>query len=60
MFRCVAYLGTGKMDFEDFAMVVVKFILESDEDMTEQLREAFRLYDKVSSGRTADLSDVIR
>ncbi|XP_014676112.1 PREDICTED: troponin C, isoform 2-like [Priapulus caudatus] len=54
--------GSGKMDFEDFAMVVVKFILESDEDMTEQLREAFRLYDKGNQGYIVvdDLKEILR
>lgn len=40
--------GTGELKFEDFCALAAKFLTEEvdDEAMIQELREAFRLYDK--------------
>merc|ERR1719334_3032928 len=43
--------GTGKFSFIQFCQVAAKFMLEDDEEqMKEELKEAFRIYDKESQG----------
>lgn len=40
--------GSGEIEFEEFAAMVANFVVnnENDEGLEEELREAFRLYDK--------------
>ncbi len=44
----LALLGSGEIEFEEFAALAAKFVLdnEQNEGFQEELREAFRLYDK--------------
>merc|ERR1712117_143733 len=43
--------GTGKFTFMMFCQVAAKFMIEDDEEqMKEELKEAFRLYDKEGQG----------
>merc|ERR1739840_22135 len=43
--------GSGKFSFMMFCAVAAKFMIEDDEEqMKEELKEAFRLYDKESQG----------
>lgn len=47
-----AFLGTGELEFEPFCDLAARF-LEEDVDadaVQEELREAFRLYDKEGNG----------
>lgn len=41
-------LGSGEIEFEEFAAMVANFVVNNadDEGLEEELREAFRLYDK--------------
>lgn len=40
-------LGSGEIEFEEFAAMVASFVVEDDNTgLEEELREAFRLYDK--------------
>ncbi len=42
--------GESKFDFPIFCAVAAKFMIEEDEEqMREELKEAFRIYDKVSN-----------
>ncbi len=44
--------GSGYLEFEEFCQLSAKFLVEEDEEgMKKELREAFRIYDKV---RTAE------
>ncbi|VDN54162.1 unnamed protein product [Dracunculus medinensis] len=39
--------GSGEIEFEEFAAMVASFVVEDDNTgLEEELREAFRLYDK--------------
>ncbi|VDM83414.1 unnamed protein product [Strongylus vulgaris] len=40
--------GSGEIEFEEFAAMVANFVVNSEdnEGLEEELREAFRLYDK--------------
>ncbi|VDL66849.1 unnamed protein product [Nippostrongylus brasiliensis] len=40
--------GSGEIEFEEFAAMVANFVVngEDNEGLEEELREAFRLYDK--------------
>ncbi|RZF38194.1 hypothetical protein LSTR_LSTR005555 [Laodelphax striatellus] len=52
--------GTGELDFDDFCKLASRFIVE-EEDMAaieQELREAFRLYDKEGYGYIT--TDVLR
>lgn len=41
----------GKFDFQNFCIVASKFLIEEDEEqMREELKEAFRIYDKEGNG----------
>merc|ERR1719431_81521 len=43
--------GSGKFSFMMFCAVAAKFMIEDDEEqMKEELKEAFRLYDKEGQG----------
>ena len=44
----MTFSEVGKVDFEHFSKIVLPFLEdeEDDEGMQEELREAFRLYDK--------------
>merc|ERR1740131_648895 len=43
--------GTGKFNFTMFCQVAAKFMIEDDEEqMKEELKEAFRIYDKEGQG----------
>lgn len=63
---CVHYLrltGSGQLEFDEFLTLCARFLVEEDtEAMQEELREAFRLYDKEGNGyiRTSDLKDIMR
>lgn len=51
------------MEFEEFLALCARFLVEEDaEAMQEELREAFRLYDKEGNGyiKTADLREILR
>ncbi|CAK9300266.1 unnamed protein product [Gordionus sp. m RMFG-2023] len=54
--------NSGKLDFDDFCMIVAKWVLDQDTGAEEELREAFRLYDKESNGyiKVSDLRDLLR
>lgn len=45
--------GSGELEFEEFVTLAARFLVEEDaEAMQQELREAFRLYDK--EGKFAD------
>ncbi|VDN02228.1 unnamed protein product [Thelazia callipaeda] len=55
--------GSGEIEFEEFAAMVASFVVEDDNaGLEEELREAFRLYDKEGNGYIAvsDLRDILR
>jgi Ca2+-binding EF-hand superfamily protein len=55
--------GTGKFDLTQFATVASKFMSEDDEEqMREELKEAFRIYDKEGQGYITNdvLSEILR
>merc|ERR1740123_2207209 len=41
---------TGKFIFMMFCQVAAKFMIDDDEQMNEELKEAFRIYDKEGQG----------
>lgn len=56
-------LGSGQLEFEEFLALCARFLVEEDaEAMQEELREAFRLYDKEGNGyiKTTDLREILR
>ncbi|VDO07998.1 unnamed protein product [Brugia timori] len=55
--------GSGEIEFEEFAAMVASFVVEDENaGLEEELREAFRLYDKEGNGYIAvsDLRDILR
>ncbi|KAJ8725805.1 hypothetical protein PYW08_003988 [Mythimna loreyi] len=44
--------GTGELQFQDFCSLAARFLQEEEDDetMVQELREAFRLYDKEGNG----------
>lgn len=43
--------GSGELEFEEFCTLAARFLVEEDtEAMQQELREAFRLYDKEGNG----------
>jgi len=55
--------GSGQLEFEEFLVLCSRFLVEEDaEAIQEELREAFRLYDKEGNGyiKTADLREIMR
>jgi Ca2+-binding EF-hand superfamily protein len=52
----LSFAGSGELEFEEFVTLAARFLVEEDaEAMQQELREAFRLYDKEGK-----LSDSIR
>merc|ERR550532_2880627 len=54
---------TGKFSFNMFCQVSAKFMIEDDEEqMKEELKEAFRIYDKEGQGFITNdvLKDILR
>merc|ERR1712241_916463 len=54
---------TGKFSFNMFCQVAAKFMIEDDEEqMREELKEAFRIYDKDNQGFIANeiLKEILR
>ena len=44
---CLSLSGSGELEFEEFVTLAARFLVEEDaEAMQQELREAFRLYDK--------------
>ncbi len=41
-------IGSGEIEFEEFAALIARFVLQEEDTsgLEEELREAFRLYDK--------------
>ncbi|KAI1728576.1 EF hand domain-containing protein [Ditylenchus destructor] len=58
------YSGSGEIEFEEFAAMVANFVVasEDNEGLEDELREAFRLYDKEGNGYIAvsDLREILR
>jgi len=56
--------GSGEIEFEEFAGLVARFVLQEDDSgaLEEELREAFRLYDKEGNGyiNVKDLREILR
>jgi len=55
--------GSGELEFEEFTGLAAKFLGEEDaEAMQQELREAFRLYDKEGNGyiNVSDLREILR
>ncbi|KAH7693497.1 CRE-TNC-2 protein [Aphelenchoides avenae] len=56
--------GSGEIEFEEFAAMVATFVVSggNDEGLEEELREAFRLYDKEGNGyiNVSDLRSILR
>jgi hypothetical protein len=43
----LSFAGSGELEFEEFVTLAGRFLVEEDaEAMQQELREAFRLYDK--------------
>ncbi|CEF60196.1 G protein-coupled receptor, rhodopsin-like family and EF-hand domain and EF-hand domain pair and GPCR, rhodopsin-like, 7TM domain-containing protein [Strongyloides ratti] len=56
--------GSGEIEFEEFAAMVANFVVSGDDNagLEEELREAFRLYDKEGNGyiNVSDLREILR
>jgi len=55
--------GSGELEFDEFLALTAKFLVEEDaEAMQEELRDAFRMYDKEGNGyiKTAQLKEILR
>ncbi|CAN7985680.1 unnamed protein product [Ixodes hexagonus] len=55
--------GSGELEFDEFVALAARFLVEEDtEAMQEELREAFRLYDKEGNGyiNVSDLREILR
>jgi len=55
--------GSGQIEFEEFCALAARFVLEEDTSaLEEELRDAFRLYDKQGNGyiNVSDLRDILR
>uniref|UniRef100_A0AC35U5E2 EF-hand domain-containing protein n=1 Tax=Rhabditophanes sp. KR3021 TaxID=114890 RepID=A0AC35U5E2_9BILA len=56
--------GSGEIEFEEFAAMVANFVVSGEDNsgLEEELREAFRLYDKEGNGyiNVSDLRDILR
>jgi len=55
--------GSGQLEFDEFLTLCARFLVEEDaEAMQQELREAFRLYDKEGNGyiKTSALRDILR
>nr|CAD2126649.1 unnamed protein product [Meloidogyne enterolobii] len=55
---------SGEIEFEEFAAMVANFVVsgEDNEGLQQELREAFRLYDKEGNGyiNVSDLREILR
>uniref|UniRef100_A0A336LA48 CSON005862 protein n=1 Tax=Culicoides sonorensis TaxID=179676 RepID=A0A336LA48_CULSO len=55
--------GSGELEFEEFVTLAARFMVEEDaEAMLQELKEAFRLYDKEGNGyiTTGVLREILR
>merc|ERR1739842_213502 len=55
--------GSGELEFEEFAQLAAKFLIEEDEEeLKKELKEAFRIYDKDGQGyiTTDTLKEILR
>ncbi|XP_046391181.1 troponin C, isoallergen Bla g 6.0101 [Ischnura elegans] len=55
--------GSGELEFEEFVAMAARFMVEEDsEAMQQELREAFRLYDKEGNGyiTTSVLREILK
>ncbi|KAL5287072.1 TpnCIIIa family protein [Megaselia abdita] len=55
--------GSGQIEFEEFTQLAARFLVEEDaEAMQQELKEAFRLYDKEGNGyiTTAVLREILK
>jgi len=55
--------GSGQLEFEEFAELSAKFLIEEDEEeLKQELREAFRIYDRDGQGfiTTDVLKEILR
>lgn len=55
--------GSGELEFEEFVTLAARFLVEEDsEAMQQELREAFRLYDREGNGyiTTGVLREILR
>jgi len=55
--------GSGEIEFEEFSALIARFVCNEDSGaLEEELREAFRLYDKQGNGyiNVSDLRDILR
>ncbi|CAL4091671.1 unnamed protein product [Meganyctiphanes norvegica] len=55
--------GSGELEFEEFTELAAKFLIEEDEEeLKNELREAFRIYDKQGEGfiTTEVLKEILR
>lgn len=62
IFYCFCSLGSGKVNFDGFCRIASHFLEEEDaEAMQEELKEAFRLYDREGNGyiTTATLREIL-
>ena len=51
--------GSGELEFEEFVELAAKFLIEEDEEaLKEELREAFRIYDKGGAWRRIFLGSI--
>ena len=51
LFRRVYIIGTGKLSYESFYSIASNFLEEEDDEaMLNELKEAFRLYDREGNG----------
>merc|ERR1712035_59878 len=53
--------GSGELEFPEFVQLAAQFLIEEDaEEMQNELKEAFRLYDKEGNGyiTTATLREI--
>jgi len=55
--------GSGELEFEEFTELAAKFLIEEDEEeLKNELKEAFRIYDKQGEGfiTTDTLKEILR
>jgi len=55
--------GSGQLEFEEFAELAAKFLIEEDEESLKgELKEAFRIYDREGNGYISvkTLKDILR
>ncbi|CAH0564223.1 unnamed protein product [Brassicogethes aeneus] len=52
---------SGKVDFDSFCEIASHFLEEDDDDPTQELKEAFRLYDREGNGyiTTGTLKEIL-